>query len=420
MSRHAQIRVRNEIHIQDLHIHGGLAGVGKGEAREGGGKGNVLSWSTPDSRRFRVSSPANLSTARPKVCPNKPEPTSANLPGKTLEDELDECGMGMIGPPGGVVGVPLEIPIFDNDKEGEHDEHMIKFETYVEGSHSDWGPTPTRGSKQARTSSSPATQESGRRRTPASHHIPKAATVAAEAHAYSSSHQETLASPGPDPGSDLRRSPPGPATTSAAAGWACARCTGRALPRSAARWCSAAGTPPRAVAAAVAAPGTLRSARWVLAGAEGGGIDSGTCCHRGAAAHTLDSGSGSDSAGSAGPDVEAVRGAGAGVGAGDERTSGVQAERVYWGPNPVKPTLAEATARAGSTGGRTPCSAAPAPDGGVPPHAAQARRTGLAHSHPPRSLPGRVAHTDCACPAPAAGRYGCAKAPEARLRGTAG
>lgn len=67
-----------------------------------------------------MSSPANLSTARPKVCPSKPEPTSASLPGKTLEDELDECGMGMIGPPGGVVGVPLETPVFDKDKDGEH------------------------------------------------------------------------------------------------------------------------------------------------------------------------------------------------------------------------------------------------------------------------------------------------------------
>lgn len=66
-----------------------------------------------------MSSPANLSTARPKVCPSKPEPTSASLPGKTLEDELDECGMGMIGPPGGVVGVPLDTPVFDNDKDGE-------------------------------------------------------------------------------------------------------------------------------------------------------------------------------------------------------------------------------------------------------------------------------------------------------------
>lgn len=128
----------------------------------------------------------------------------------------------------------------------------------------------------------------------------------------------------------------------------------------------------------------------------------------------------SDFAGSAGPDGEAVMGAGAG--AGDERTSGVQAGRVCWDPTPipVKPTRAEATARAGSTGGRTPCSAAPAPDGGVPPHAAQARRTGLAHSHPPQLLPGRETHTDCAYPAPAAGRYGRAKVPGARLRGIAG
>lgn len=74
-----------------------------------------------------MSSPANLSTARPKVCPSKPEPTSASLPGKTLEDELDECGMGMIGPPGGVVGVPLDTPVFDNDKDGEHWERINQY-----------------------------------------------------------------------------------------------------------------------------------------------------------------------------------------------------------------------------------------------------------------------------------------------------